>query len=94
MSNLCFNPWLKYMTFTYNAHRFKQCFKPLGYTCPFFLFVFFRPSLFFLLLASSDRPKFLAFKKQTKKIYVVNPFFILNSSFNHKNERGNNIEFR
>ena len=41
--------------------------------------------LYFLRLASSDQPKFLAFKK---------PFFTLNSSFNHKNEHRNNIEFR
>ena len=60
----------------------------------FFFFFFFciRPSPFFLRLPSCDRPKFLALKKESN--YVVNPFFTLNSSFNHKNEHTNNIEFR
>ena len=46
--------------------------------------------LFFLRLASSDRPKFWAFKK--KRNYVVKPFFTWNNCFNLKNEHTNSIE--
>ena len=41
--------------------------------------------LFFLRLASSDRPKFLAFSKK-KSNDVVKPFFTWNNYFNLKNE--------
>ena len=47
--------------------------------------------LFFLRLASSNRPKFLVFSKQ-KKYDVVKPFFTKNSSFKLKNEHSNSIE--
>ena len=47
--------------------------------------------LFFLRLASSDRPKFLAFSKK-KSNDVVKPFFTWNNSFNLKNEHSNSIE--
>ena len=49
--------------------------------------------LFLLRLASSDRPKFLAFSNKKKKINdVVKPLFTWNNSFNLKNEHSNNIE--
>ena len=49
--------------------------------------------LFLLRLASSDRPKFLAFsKKKEKSNDVAKPFFTWNNSFNLKNEHGNSIE--
>ena len=48
-------------------------------------------SHFFLRLASSYRPKFLAFSKK-KKNDVVKPFFTWNNSFNLKNEHSNSIE--
>ena len=38
--------------------------------------------LFFLRLASSDRPKFLAFSKKKTSNDVVKPFFNWNNSFN------------
>ena len=48
---------------------------------------------FFLLLASSDRPKFLAFSTTAKKSNdVVKAFFTRNNSFNLKNEHSNSIE--
>ena len=47
--------------------------------------------LFFLQLALSNRPKFLAFSK--KKSYdVLKPFFTWNNSFNVKDEHSNSIE--
>ena len=48
--------------------------------------------LFFLHLASSDRPKFLEISNKKKCNYVVEPFFTWNNSFNLKNEHSNSIE--
>ena len=45
--------------------------------------------LFFLRLASSDRPSFLALSKK-KSEDVVKPLFTWNNSFNLKNEDSNN----
>ena len=48
---------------------------------------------FLLRLASSVRPKFLAFSNKKKKSNdVVKPLFTWNNSFNLKNEHSNNIE--
>ena len=48
--------------------------------------------LFFLHLASSDRPKFLEISNKKKCNYVVEPFFTWNNSFNLKNEHSNSLE--
>ena len=49
--------------------------------------------LVLLRLASSDRPKFLAFSNKKKKSNdAVKPLFTWNNSFNLKNEHSNNIE--
>ena len=48
--------------------------------------------LFFLHLASSNRPKFLEISNKKKCNYVVEPFFTWNNSFNLKNEHSNSLE--
>ena len=47
--------------------------------------------LFFLCLASSDRPKILAYNSKKKSNDVVKPFFTWNNSFNLKNKHSNSI---
>ena len=47
--------------------------------------------LFFLCLASSNRPKFLAYNSKKKSNDVVKPFFTWNNSFNLKNKHSNSI---